>query len=234
MRILIVEDDAEVARHLSSVLSEAGMVAEVAQDGTQAAFLGATETYDAAVLDIGLPGQDGVSVLRHWREQGLTLPVLLLTGRSRWSDKLAGFNAGADDYLTKPFVHDEVVLRLRALLRRAQGLATPMLKLGPLNYDSHADRFTLDGLPLTLTAHEHRILAYLLHHSGRVVSRTEIAEHIYARDLDPDSNTVDVLIGRIRRKLGRPMIHTERGRGFRLQAPPGAADGRDMGDRQIV
>lgn len=234
MRILIVEDDAEVARHLSSVLSEAGMVAEVAKDGTQAAFLGSTETYDAAVLDIGLPGQDGVSVLRHWREQGLTLPVLLLTGRSRWSDKLAGFNAGADDYLTKPFVHDEVVLRLRALLRRAQGLATPMLKLGPLSFDSHADRFTLDGLPLTLTAHEHRILAYLLHHSGRVVSRTEIAEHIYARDLDPDSNTVDVLIGRIRRKLGQPMIHTERGRGFRLQAPPGASDGSDMGDREIA
>lgn len=224
MRILIVEDDAELARHLASVLADAGMVAEIASDGDQAAYLGSTESYDAAVLDVGLPGQDGVSVLRHWREQGLTLPVLMLTGRSRWSDKLAGFGAGADDYLTKPFLHDEVVLRLRALLRRAQGLATSVLTLGPLSFDSHSGRFTLDGLPLALTAHEHRILVFLLHRSGQVVSRTEISEHIYARDLDPDSNTVDVLIGRIRRKLGRPMIQTERGRGFRLHAPASPAD----------
>ena len=217
MRILVVEDDAELARSIADSLTRAGMIAEITGDGEQAAFLGCTEEYDAAILDLGLPGQDGISVLRHWRENGRHLPVLILTARGRWSDKLAGFDAGADDYLTKPFLHEEVALRLRALHRRTLGHSMPHIEVGPLHYDTNSDRFTLHGAPLVLTAQEQRILAYLIQRKGRVVTRSEISEHVYARDLDPDSNTVDVLIGRIRRKLGLPLIHTERGRGFCLR-----------------
>ena len=154
-----------------------------------------------------------------WREQGQTYPVLILTGRSRWSDKLAGFNAGADDYLTKPFLHEEVVLRLRALLRRSRGHADTTLHVGSLSYDTLQARFHLDGRRLTLTAQEERILAYLMHRPGVVISRSEILEHVYARDSDPDSNALDVLIGRIRRKLGAPLLQTVRGRGFLLADP---------------
>lgn len=219
MRVLIVEDDGELAASLAAVLEEAGMIVEIVADGNDASFLGCTEKYDAAVLDLGLPGLDGVSVLKQWREQGISFPVLVLTGRSRWSDKLAGFGAGADDYLTKPFVHEEVVLRLRALMRRVHGHADPVLRVGPLEYDTHQGRFSLDGRRLVLTAQEQRILAYLIHQPGVVISRTEIAEHVYERDTDPDSNALDVLIGRIRRKLGLPMLKTVRGRGFRLGEP---------------
>ena len=231
MRILIVEDDRELALSLAGALTGAGLLPEIAADGDQAAFLGATEAYDAAVLDLGLPGRDGVSVLRQWREQARHFPVLVLTGRGRWSDKLAGFDAGADDYLTKPFLHDEVVVRLRVLMRRAGPFSSPTLRLGPLVHDTHSGRFSVDGRTLVLTAQEQRILAFLMHRPESVVSRAEISEHVYARDLDPDSNTVDVLIGRIRRKLGRPMIQTERGRGFRLTAACGpAADAGSAGD----
>ena len=219
MRVLVVEDDRELAERLCTLLGDAGFIAETAADGEDAAFLGCTEAYDAAVLDLGLPRRDGISVLHHWREHGCTMPVLILTARARWNDKLAGFGAGADDYLTKPFELGEVVLRLRALVRRARGHADTVLRVGPLAYDTINARFSLDATPLNLTAQEQRILAYLIHRPGEVVSRSEIGEHVYARDLDPDSNTVDVLIGRIRRKLGRPLIHTERGLGFRLRAP---------------
>ncbi len=217
MRVLVVEDDRELALRLAAILTEAGLLAEIAGDGREAAFLGCTEDYDAVVLDLGLPGMDGVSVLRHWREAGRDFPVLILTGRGRWSDKLAGFGAGADDYLTKPFMHEEVVLRIQALLRRVRGgQAAPVLKVGPLTYDTHSGRFAVDGKTLALTAQEQRILAYLMHRRDCVVSRSEIGEHVYARDLEPDSNTVDVLVGRIRRKLGYPLILTERGLGFRM------------------
>jgi two-component system OmpR family response regulator len=222
MRVLVVEDDAQLAASIAAGLEGDGMIAETVGNGDEAAFLGCTEDYDAAVLDLGLPGQDGVSVLRHWREQGRRLPVLVLTGRGRWSDKLAAFDAGADDYLTKPFLQEEVALRLRVLKRRSLGHATPILQLGPLQYDANADRFTLDGQPLAMTAQEQRILAYLMQRKGHLVTRSEISEHVYARDLDPESNTLDVLIGRIRRKLGRPLLHTERGRGFRLGEPADA------------
>lgn len=214
MKVLLVEDDRELAAKIAAGLSADGMIVDTVHDGDEAAFVGCTEDYDAAVLDLGLPGRDGVSVLRHWREQGRRLPVLVLTARGRWSDKLASFDAGADDFLTKPFLHEEVALRLRVLKRRALGHSSPLLRAGPLSYDANADRFTLDGAPLTLTAQEKRILAYLIQRQGCVVSRSEISEHVYARDLDPDSNTLDVLIGRIRRKLGVPLIQTERGRGF--------------------
>lgn len=220
MRVLLVEDDHELAARLAAGLAQAGMVVDTARDGDEGCYLGCTETYDAAVLDIGLPRRDGVSVLRHWREQGCTMPVLVLTGRGRWSDKLAGFDAGADDYLTKPFLQEEVVVRLQALVRRAHGHSHPVLQVGALRCDTHAGRFSIDGTPIDLTAQEQRILAYLMQRAGSVVSRSEIAEHVYARDMDPDSNTVDVLIGRIRRKLGRALIQTERGRGFRLDPEP--------------
>ncbi|MCV2216417.1 MULTISPECIES: response regulator transcription factor [unclassified Thauera] len=216
MRVLVVEDDAELADRIAEDLRLSGMVVDIARDGNEADFMGCTEAYDAAVLDLGLPGLDGVSVLRSWREHGRDMPVLILTARGRWSDKLAGFDAGADDYLTKPFLHEEVALRLRVLTRRARGHAHPLITVGPLSYDSNADRFMLEGRPLVLTAQEQLILAYLIQRHGCVVSRSEIAEHVYARDLDPDSNTLDVMIGRIRRRLGHPLIHTERGRGYRL------------------
>lgn len=216
MRVLIVEDDAELARRIAQVVEQAGLLPETCGDGSEAEFLGATESYDAAVVDLGLPGRDGVSLIRHWREQGRDFPVLILTARNRWSDKLAGFGAGADDYLTKPFQLEEVVLRLRALLRRVRGHADTVLSVGPLRYDTVNARFFVDDAALQLTAQEQRILAYLMHNAGQVVSRSEIAEHVYQRDLEPDSNTVDVLIGRIRRKLGHPLIRTERGLGFRL------------------
>ena len=222
MRVLIVEDDRELAESLARVLDESGMVAEIATNGREADFLGCTEKYDAAVLDLGLPELDGVSVLQHWREQGRRFPVLILTGRGRWSDKLSGF--GADDYLTKPFMHEEVVLRLRALMRRAYGHAEPVLQVGPLSYDTHQGRFSMDGRRLSFTAQEERILAYLMHQPGVVLSRTDISEHVYARDSDPDSNAIDVLISRIRRKLGAPMIRTVRGRGFALVLPDEGAD----------
>lgn len=231
MRVLIVEDDRSLASSLASVLEAAGMVVEICSDGNEAAFLGATENYDAAVLDLGLPSLDGVSVLTHWREQGSRFPVLILTGRGRWSDKLAGFGAGADDYLTKPFMQEEVVLRLRALVRRAHGHADPVLQLGPLEYDTHQGIFSMEGRRLVLTAQEQRILAYLIHRPGAVVSRSEIAEHVYARDCDPDSNTLDVLIGRIRKKLGSPMLKTVRGLGFSLVNPEDGEVADDGGAR---
>lgn len=221
MRILIVEDDIQLANSLQQVLADAGFVAECCADGNEAVFLGETESYDAAVLDLGLPGLDGISVLRHWREHGCHMPVLILTGRSRWSDKLAGFQAGADDYLAKPFIHEEVVLRLRALLRRSlvQNKGDAVLTVGALEYDSIGQRVTLHGQPVALTAQELKILAYLMHHPGAIITRTDISEHVYSRDLDPDSNSVDVLIGRIRRKIGARRILTQRGLGFRLVDP---------------
>ena len=216
MRVLIVEDDAQLAQRIAQVIQQAGLLPEICADGSEAEFLGATESYDAAVVDLGLPGCDGVSLIRHWREQGCEFPVLILTARNRWSDKLAGFGAGADDYLTKPFQLEEVVLRLRALLRRVRGHADTVLRVGPLRHDTVNSRFFVDDVPLQLTAQEQRILSYLMHNAGQIVSRSEIAEHVYQRDLEPDSNTVDVLIGRIRKKLGHPLIRTERGLGFRL------------------
>ncbi len=228
MRILVVEDDVQLARQLREALQGAGFSVDVEHDGNGASFAGSTEQYDAAVLDLGLPLRDGVSVLRDWREAGCRWPVLILTARNRWSDKVAGFNAGADDYLTKPFVLEEVVLRLRAMLRRLSGHASAVLEAGPLAYDVTAGRFRLQGQALALTAQEHKILAYMMHHPDRVLTRTEISEHVYARDLDPDSNTLDVLIGRIRRKLGQPqLLVTERGQGFRLNSQAGLSTAGD-------
>jgi two-component system OmpR family response regulator len=216
MRILVAEDEPKLAQRICARLSDAGFVVDVSHDGKDAQFLGSTETYDAVVLDLGLPGLDGLSVLEQWREAGVRTPVLVLTARGRWHEKLAGFNAGADDYVTKPFEMDEVVVRLNALIRRSAGHATPTLTCGPLAHDPNSGRFTLDGEPLELTAQEYRILAYLMLRQGQIVSRTELYEHVYDRDAERDSNVLDVLLSRIRRKVGTSLIVTVRGRGFLL------------------
>jgi two-component system OmpR family response regulator len=218
MRILVVEDEPQLALQLEKLLTANGFAVDVAYDGEDGWHLGDTEPYDAVVLDLGLPKIDGVTVLTRWRESGRAMPVLILTARSRWSEKMAGFNAGADDYLTKPFEMEEVVYRLKALIRRASGHASPDLACGPLKLDTRTDRFTMGGVPLQLTAQEFRILSYLMHHQDKPVSRTELAEHVYDRNFDSDSNVIDVLIGRIRKKLGSELIHTLRGQGYRLSA----------------
>ncbi|MFA7429113.1 MAG: response regulator transcription factor [Rhodospirillaceae bacterium] len=221
MRVLVVEDEPALAFRLQQVLEAAGFVVDVAYDGEDGWHLGDTEPYDAVVLDLGLPKIDGVTVLQRWRAAGRLMPVLILTARSRWSEKMAGFNAGADDYVTKPFELEEIVYRLRALIRRNAGHATPELNCGRLRLDTHTGRFTLDGVPVPLTAQEGRILSYLLHHAGRTIPRLEILEHVYDRHFDSDSNVLEVLIGRIRKKLGGRMIETVRGQGYCLSADDG-------------
>jgi two-component system, OmpR family, response regulator len=219
MRILLVEDDKDLQRLLKKALSEAGYVVDAAVDGEEGHFLGDTEPYDAVVLDLGLPKMDGVTVLEKWRAAGKTMPVLILTARDRWSDKVAGFDAGADDYLAKPFYTEELLARLRALLRRAAGIATADIEIGKLRIDTRASRVTFDGNPVKLTSQEYRLLAYLAHHRGKVVSRTELVEHLYDQDFDRDSNTIEVFIGRLRKKLNAGMIQTVRGLGYSLEDP---------------
>lgn len=219
MRILVVEDEPTLALRLQQVLEAAGFAVDVAYDGEDGWHLGATEPYDAVVLDLGLPNIDGVTVLQRWREAERSVPVLILTARGRWSEKMAGFNAGADDYMTKPFEMDEVVYRLRALIRRASGHSQPELVCGSVRLDTNGGRVTIDGIPVTLTAQEFRILSYLMHHPGKVISRTELMEHVYDRHFDNDSNVLEVLLGRIRKKVGAELIQTIRGQGYRLAEP---------------
>jgi len=219
MRVLVVEDDPDLGRQLTDALSQNGYAVDLAPDGEEGHFLGDTEPYDAVVLDLGLPKMDGVRVLEKWRAGGKDMPVLILTARDRWSEKVAGFDAGADDYLTKPFVTEELLARLRALMRRAAGHASAALECGDLRVDTRAARASVAGEPIKLTAHEYRVLSYLMHHQGRVVPRTELVEHIYDQDFDRDSNTIEVFVGRLRRKIGSNRILTERGLGYRLIDP---------------
>lgn len=219
MRLLVVEDEPSLNFRLQQALEAAGFAVDTAYDGEDGWYLGDTESYDAVVLDLGLPKLDGIGVLQRWREAGRAHPVLVLTARGRWAEKMQAFNAGADDYVTKPFELDEVVYRLRALIRRAAGHAQPELACGGLRLDSNAGRVTLDGMPVQLTAQEYRILSYLMHHPGKVVSRTELMEHVYDRNFDADSNVLEVLIGRLRKKVGAELIHTMRGQGYVLRPP---------------
>jgi two-component system OmpR family response regulator len=219
LRILVVEDDADLNRQLSDALKEAGYAVDSATDGEEGHFLGDTEPYDLVVLDIGLPVLDGISVLEKWRRAGRTMPVLLLTARDRWSDKVQGIDAGADDYVAKPFHIEEVLARVRALVRRAAGHATNEIECGPVRLDSRAGKVSVDGNPVKLTSHEYRVLEYLMHHRDRVVSRTELIEHLYDQDFDRDSNTIEVFVGRIRKKLGVDVIQTVRGLGYLLTPP---------------
>ena len=220
MRVLVVEDEAAIARQLTAALTDAGYAVDAAADGEKAEFLGQTERYDAVVLDLGLPKVDGMSVLRRWREAGMTAPVLILTARDRWSEKVAGFDAGADDYVAKPFRMEELLARLRALIRRAAGHARVELVCGTLAIDTRAGRAMLRGDALRLTAQEFRVLEYLMHHQDKIVSRTELTEHIYDQSFERDSNTIEVFVGRLRKKLGKDAIETVRGLGYRL-VPPG-------------
>ena len=220
MRALIVEDHAPLARQVINALADAGFVADHAPDGEEGLFLGETEPYDAVVLDLGLPLLDGLSVLRRWRAAGRDMPVLVLTARDAWSEKVEGLNAGADDYLAKPFVMPELVARIQALVRRAHGRGRPEIALGRLVVDTAAQRVLLDGIAVKLTGLEYRMLAYLAHRAGQVVSKTELTEHLYAQDFDRDSNTLEVMIGRLRRKLGDGAIETLRGQGYRLVEKP--------------
>jgi two-component system OmpR family response regulator len=217
MRILVVEDEASLAKQLTSSLAEAGYAVDHAADGERADFLAQTEQYDAMVLDLGLPKIDGLTLLRKWRDSGLATPVLVLTARGSWHEKVQGIDGGADDYVSKPFRIEEVLARLRALMRRASGHLTPEIRAGSVMLDSRRARVTLDGAPVKLTSHEFRVLSYLMHHRGRIVSQAEIIEHIYAQDFDRDSNTVEVFIARLRRKLGASFIETVRGLGYRIQ-----------------
>ena len=219
MRILVVEDDADLSRQLKDALKDVGYAVDVANDGEEGHYLGDTEPYDAVVLDLGLPVIDGVSVLQKWRADGKAFPVLVLTARDQWSEKVARFDAGADDYLTKPFHTEELLARLRALLRRAAGHTTDTIDIGDLSVDNRSARAFVDGMSIKLTSHEFRLLSYMATHRGRVISRTELVEHIYDQDFDRDSNTIEVFVGRLRRKIGTDRIETVRGLGYRLIDP---------------
>ena len=220
MRVLVVEDERTLQKQLADALAEAGYAVDCAADGARADFLGRTERYDAVVMDLGLPKVDGLTVVRGWREAGLSTPVLVLTARGSWHEKVRGIDSGADDYMAKPFQIEEVLARLRALIRRASGQVTPDLRCGTVVLDPRMARVTVDGAPVKLTSHEFRVLSYLMHHRGRVVSQGELTEHIYAQDADRDSNTVEVFIARLRKKVGASFIETVRGLGYRIGATP--------------
>jgi two-component system, OmpR family, response regulator len=220
MRLLVVEDNAALAAQLRAALADAGFAVDAAPDGEEALFLGETEPYDAVVLDLGLPRLDGLTVLRRWRAGGHAMPVLILTARGSWTEKVEGLNAGADDYLAKPFAMAELIARLNALIRRAHGHAQPEIACGPLSIDTVTQTASLAGAPVRLTAMEFRLLECLAHHLGQPVSKTHLTEHLYGQDFDRDSNTLEVIVGRLRRKLGEAFIETVRGLGYKLAPPP--------------
>ncbi|MBB4837452.1 MULTISPECIES: response regulator transcription factor [Sphingomonas] len=222
MRLLIVEDEPTLGQQLRNALEGAGYAVDLATDGEEGLYLGSNEQYDAIILDLGLPEIDGLTVLDRWRKEGKTTPVLVLTARDSWSDKVAGLDAGADDYVAKPFQTEELIARLRALIRRASGNASAELIAGDIRLDTRSGKVTKAGEPVKLTAQEYKLLSYLLHHKGKVVSRTELIEHIYDQDFDRDSNTIEVFVTRIRKKLGADVITTIRGLGYSLDEPADA------------
>ncbi|KEC54181.1 response regulator transcription factor [Bartonella rochalimae] len=217
MRILIVEDDRDLNHQLAKAIKDAGYVFDSAFNGEYAYFLGSTESYDAVILDIGLSGMDGIQVVKKWRKEGYSMPVLMLTVCDRWSDKVRGIDAGADDYVVKPFHLEEVMARLRALIRRSTGHATNTLSCGEVLLDTKTSRVFIDGQLIKLTSYEFRLLSYLMHHSDKVVSKTELIEHLYDQDFDKDSNTIEVFVRRLRKKLGVDSIETVRGLGYRIK-----------------
>ncbi len=219
MRILVVEDDQNIARQIEAVLRKAGYAVDVAHDGEEGHFLGETEPYDAVILDLGLPVMDGLSVLRNWREAGRDMPVLILTARNTWRDTVAGLRGGADDYVAKPFELEELLARIEALIRRSSGHASPIMSCGAIELDTANGRVTHKGVLVELTALEYRSLSYLIHHQGNIISKTELTEHIYGQDFDRDSNVIEVLINRLRKKLSPELIKTRRGLGYQLVLP---------------
>ncbi len=218
MRILLIEDEATLAAQIRKVLESEGRAVDVAVDGEEGGYLGANEPYDVIVLDLGLPKRDGLSILQEWRRNGVETPVLILTARDGWSDRVDGLDAGADDYLTKPFHMAELLARVRALIRRRSGLSNPVFRHQGFSFDTRTGQALLEGVPVSLTAQEVTVLSYLVHNAGRLVSRTELSEHIYDYNSDRDSNTIAVFINRLRNKLGAELIVTERGRGYMVPA----------------
>ncbi len=219
MRLLVLEDERELAKQIVEALRAADYAVDVAHDGEEGQYLGEVEPYDAVILDLGLPKIDGLTVLKRWRDAGHDMPVLILTARDRWHEKVEGFDSGADDYVSKPFSMEELLARLRALIRRAAGHASPELLCGPIRVDTRSGRVSVDGAPVSLTAHEFKLLSYLMHHQRKLVSRTELVEHMYDQDFDRDSNTIEVFVGRLRKKIGAAVIKTIRGQGYRMEPP---------------
>lgn len=216
MRLLLAEDDPDLSRQLKSFLEDSGYAVDASMDGEDVHFLGETESYDAIILDLGLPVMDGISILKKWREKGIDTPVLILTARDGWSEKVTGLDAGADDYVPKPFQIEEVLARIRALIRRAAGQASPEMSIQGLTLNSTSSKVTVDGMPIKLTAQEYKLLSYMMHHPNKVISRTELTEHIYDQDFDRDSNTIEVFVTRVRKKIGIDIIKTIRGLGYQL------------------
>ncbi|MDT7526151.1 MULTISPECIES: response regulator transcription factor [Pseudidiomarina] len=219
MKILIVEDDIKLAQNLTKVLTEAGYNVDHAGTGAAADYLLSTEVFDLLILDLGLPDGQGSDWLQRWRQAGIGIVTLILTARGTWADKASGFNAGADDYLVKPFAVAELLMRVKALIRRSYGQAHPHLTVGEVVFDTLTNQLSKQGMPVKLTAQETKLISYLMHASGRIVSRTELHDHVYDRDEEPDSNVIDVQVARLRKKLGRDFIETIRGQGYRVQAP---------------
>jgi two-component system OmpR family response regulator len=218
MRLLLAEDDPDLSRQLKSFLEDSGYAVDASMDGEDVHFLGETESYDAIILDLGLPVMDGISILKKWRDNGIDTPVLILTARDGWSEKVTGLDAGADDYVPKPFQIEEVLARIRALIRRAAGQASPEISIQGLTLNSASSKVTVDGMPIKLTAQEYKLLSYMMHHPNKVISRTELTEHIYDQDFDRDSNTIEVFVTRVRKKIGIDIIKTIRGLGYQLVA----------------
>jgi len=216
MRVLLIEDDEDLSRQMKEILEDGGYAVDVSHDGEDGHFLGENETYDAIILDLGLPVMDGISVLKKWRGDDMSVPVLILTARDGWSEKVAGLDAGADDYVTKPFQAEELLARVRALIRRSAGQASPELVCGAVTLNTNTSRVSVNGAPIKLTAQEYKLLSYMMHHPGKVISRTELTEHIYDQDFDRDSNTIEVFVTRVRKKLGVNIISTIRGLGYQL------------------
>jgi two-component system OmpR family response regulator len=222
MRVLIAEDEARVAADIAEAVTAGGYVAEIVSDGEEAWFRGGTENYAAIVLDLGLPKMDGVSVLKRWRSEGVTTPVIILTARGSWNERVEGIDAGADDYLPKPFRMEELLARLRALMRRASGRAEPVVTVGSITLDPRTRAVSVNGIPVALTPLEFRLVNYLFHHRGRVVSQTELSENLYSHDSERDSNAVEALVGRLRKKLKTDLIETKRGFGYLVPDEPAA------------
>ena len=220
MRILIVEDEERIATDLADAVNSSGYVAEVCSDGEEAWFRGGTETYGAIILDLGLPRIDGLTILKRWRQEGVTTPVLVLTARGSWTDRVDGIDAGADDYLPKPFRMEELMARIRALLRRSAGRAEPSVVVGRVALDPRTRQVSVSGIPVMLTPLEFRLLNYLFHHRGRVVSQSELSDNLYSHDSERDSNAIEALVGRLRKKLKDDVIETRRGFGYIVAAPP--------------